>query len=271
MSDLINNPLNKLSRFGCSYDDRNINCEGYGLFGDQALVVSLDKDLIDKIEVGKIIGRGTDATVYHGQLDEIPLALKIGKIYEDEICIQHLVSQAGLAPKIYSFQKCSYDRALLIMDEIDGQSLSRFIAENNDCILIQVFLTAVKTMLYLGVELLVEHGDLHKNNIFITYDHKVILIDFGVSIRKDKPTLNNYLVFIEEFYNTLYPYIKYGKIPFHSNATQILYALNSTIPDLYLEDHSYIELYNQFEEWFLERLPEPLPVYKDLSILRPFF
>jgi predicted Ser/Thr protein kinase len=243
---------NDLSRFGCSYTDGDLNCEG--LYENDIVISQLSKELIDKIRIGDIIGKGTDAVVYRGQLEELYLAIKIGKIYHEEICIQSLVAKYGLAPKIYSVQKCTY-ATLLIMEQIQGQPLSRFIAKNNDDIIIDVFLNAVKTVIYLGVELLIDHGDLHKNNIMITYNYKVIIIDFGVSTRTEAPTLHNYKVFIEEFYNTLYPYVKYGKIRYQSNATKILCALKTINNNLQIKGRNYIHVYKEFEEDFFKHLP----------------
>jgi predicted Ser/Thr protein kinase len=247
---------------GCSYNKEEFICEGYGVYGDEIKIPFISEDLLDQIIVGKIIGGGVSGEVYRAKLDDIKLAIKVGNVSEAELCIQNLASKNGIAPKIYSYWKCHYDNEMiLIMEEIKGESLEMLLEKGDDNHLIDIFLNIIRTLIYMGMELHIDHNDLHTNNIMITYDYKIVIIDFGRSGRSEYPILSDYRDFIKSFRIHLFNYIKRGKFSNDSNATRILYALKvyKDWKDLIMDRRdTYIDAYNRFETNFFKYLPQTI-------------
>lgn len=95
-----------------------------------------------------------------------------------EICNQNKASKIGISPKIYIYWKCKLQqRAVIIMEYIQGQNLKNYIAANEDYL--SIYLESIRNILLLNLELGILHGDLHLDNIIVA--EKLYFIDFGES------------------------------------------------------------------------------------------
>jgi serine/threonine protein kinase len=112
---------------------------------------------------------------------------------QDEICLQNICSQRGLAPLIYDYFYCQGDRdemvltAVIIMEKLNQPTLYQFreatLSQITDLATFKVNLSkvlkayyqAMETVHQLIYELGIVHGDLHTSNVLIG-GH---VIDFG--------------------------------------------------------------------------------------------
>ncbi len=87
------------------------------------------------------------------------------------------------------------DQLLVVMDYIEGKTLSEFIAGNGAQSEYTVLIWARQLCDVLGYlhrqEPKIIHNDIHPNNIMLTSDGRIMLIDFGSAIKSSQTTENN--------------------------------------------------------------------------------
>jgi serine/threonine protein kinase len=137
------------------------------------------------------------------------------------------------------------------MEEIMGVTLRNFINKQHDNKIIKVFLNIIKALIYLNIELCINHNDVDIDNIMITHDDTVIIIDFGSACKIDHPNLKDYEKFMEVFYNIIKWHLKRGTFPHDSNTNNLFIALEKYKDIKSLScDGGYKDVYNNFEQHF---------------------
>lgn len=237
----------------------DINRGRYELFKIDNNFPDSPQHLIENVRSYKRIGSGQDAVIYKNKLSNINLAIKLGKIGQNEVDIQCLVAKHDIAPKIYAYWKRSYPKETgIIMEEIIGRKLSDFISEENDDKIINIFLNIIETIFYLNIELQVNHNDLHHNNIIITHDYKIIIIDFGSASQTTDYNLEDYKKFMREFYGNIKWNVGLKKKSYDSDTNRLFRALKDYKKCEPLSFTGYdTTIYKNFKQIFLKYLPPP--------------
>lgn len=159
------------------------------------------------IFVEETVDTGRHAAIYetkHEIEEDMPIVTKIGEISQDEVKIAVLLGAAGIAPQIYDAWWCPhYERkeetketeddeedeednyigsgsGFLVMEKVVGQTLHDLVIKKKDLsalsgALLRRIQETVNAMQQLGVK----HDDLHMDNIMISDQGHVKLIDFG--------------------------------------------------------------------------------------------
>ena len=188
----------------------------------------IDKDY-GKVNLFKPIGDGFFSETYLVDMDGIKLLKYIDlnitfvdsnesrmgviekeKFIDDslnrEICNQNIASQYGISPKIYTYWKCGIQKkAVIIMEYIQGKTLSEYIKTNKDYI--SIYLGVIRVIFDLNSVVRIIHNDMHLDNILISAD-KIYIIDFGKSTKSDITNINysDLLEFTITFSSTIKDY-----------------------------------------------------------------
>lgn len=218
---------------------------------------------IPNIEKNKILGKGTEGSVYC-YVDDCSYVVKIQKLkynetyklLQKEVAKNNKASALELAPKIYKLLNCG-SKAIILMDTIKGQDLWDFkniTSEDIDDLFDEID-KLHKNKIY--------HGDLNPSNIFITDKGLFKFIDFNIRASKYKPiydygTMLYYLksmnsmnsktaaLFVDKIYKKLLPYKKDSHVKV---IIDYMNKYNKNYPLFYseLKDLALEEFYHKME------------------------
>ncbi len=199
-------------------------------------------DIIDKYEIGEIIGKGATATVYKAfhQVLKIDVALKVlapQLIYSDPLIKDKFIDEARNTAKLSHnnlIKIIDADRSgiytYIVMEYIEGETLDEIISKRGampPLTVINILMELCKVLESVSLYGLI-HRDIKPANIMITSQSEVKLADFGLAIIINEP--DKYQTISGKIYGTPYymspeQFVTPEKVDIRSD----LYSLGATV------------------------------------------
>lgn len=163
----------------CPYNTKNrVDCSAFA----DSEIKELSPEEISKIDVKDVITKSNFGKLYKAHYNDTELLLKYFqrksldyKSFNEELCLQHSASLKNLSPKIYAYWHCRDDWSIMLIENIDGNTVTQTLKERKMQNPIAIYLFALITILRVNWEChIVMRNISFENMIFTGYDVKIL-------------------------------------------------------------------------------------------------